>query len=288
MACFRHTIRIRQLESWITGTLYSLDRDPSQVPEATISWFQKRLSDWKESIPPPCDIAPAFGGRPYDGYDYYLHFYYNCQRQLYLPMIMSKSPRYVKECAEACVGVCDTFKKLHRNSVVGYSLWALQTVFLAGLTLIYTTWIQRDSLAPHRVSNALNACNVILYIIVERLPTATRYRDAFEELKESLDHLLSGSAEQSNPRPLPSEGNVAIRQMLKDGLGLYDYENMIINMVTGSSHDQNSAQSSVEILGAEPSIDMGHGDVAHLMDGTNELIAFVEGQEPSHFGTSND
>jgi hypothetical protein len=138
-----------------------------------------------------------------------VHFYYNCLRQLYFPIVLSQRSRYVKECAEACIGVCETFKKLHRNSVVGYSLWALQAVFLAGmiicqksrqcrakrttgLTLIYTIWINPSEIYSQEAIGALNDCNVILYIIVERWPMARKYRDAFEEIKDSVATLVAG------------------------------------------------------------------------------------------------
>lgn len=61
-------------------------------------------------------------------------FFYKCQRLLLYPQLSKKTvaPRFLKECAKACAGVCGTYKRLHQALAVGYSLMSLQTVFMAG------------------------------------------------------------------------------------------------------------------------------------------------------------
>jgi hypothetical protein len=46
----------------------------------------------------------------------------------------SPSPNlpYLQKCVEACGGVCKTYKRLHQNVAVGFSLMALHSVFFAG------------------------------------------------------------------------------------------------------------------------------------------------------------
>lgn len=61
-----------------------------------------------------------------------------------------------------------------------------------GLTLIYTIWINPSEIYSQEAIGALNDCNVILYIIVERWPMARKYRDAFEEIKDSVATLVAG------------------------------------------------------------------------------------------------
>lgn len=56
-------------------------------------------------------------------------------RFLLYPIILSHElvdSRYLKKCAEACGGVCRTYKKLHQVVPVGFSIMALHSVFLAG------------------------------------------------------------------------------------------------------------------------------------------------------------
>ena len=61
-------------------------------------------------------------------------FYYKCQRLLLYPQISQETvnPRFLKQCAKACAGVCGAYKRLHQTVAVGYSFMALQTVFMAG------------------------------------------------------------------------------------------------------------------------------------------------------------
>lgn len=90
----------------------------------------------------------------FDGYDYYVSvsfstsalilrtslilrqmvFYYKCHRFLLYPLVSKLRPnsRYLKACADVCGGVAQTYKRLHQTLSVGYSLMALQTVFMAG------------------------------------------------------------------------------------------------------------------------------------------------------------
>lgn len=61
-------------------------------------------------------------------------FYHKCLRLLLYPQISKTNvaPRFLKECAKACAGICGAYKRLHQTLAVGYSFMALQTVFMAG------------------------------------------------------------------------------------------------------------------------------------------------------------
>jgi hypothetical protein len=76
-------------------------------------------------------------------------------------------------------------------SAVGFSLMALQTVFLASLTLIYCIWISPEDIYNITTSNNLNSCSIVLYIIMERWPGARKYRNAFEGIKHTLIELVA-------------------------------------------------------------------------------------------------
>lgn len=139
-------------------------------------------------------------------------FYYKCHRLLFYPLISKPhvNPRFLKRCAEVCGGVAQTYKRLHQTLAVGYSLMALQTVFMAGkyslkhqrkyilanrpgLTLIYCTWISPEEIFSSATSNDINACSIVLFVITERWPAARKYRDTFEAVKQNvIDPLAEG------------------------------------------------------------------------------------------------
>jgi hypothetical protein len=63
---------------------------------------------------------------------------------------------------------------------------ALHSVFLAGLTLVYCIWISPKEVFGIKTSNDINACSIVLYIITERWPGAKKYRDVFENVKQTV------------------------------------------------------------------------------------------------------
>lgn len=84
---------------------------------------------------------------------------------------------------------------------------ALQTVFMAGkilncvenagrlifsgLTLVYCAWISPTDVYSSIVSNDINACSIVLFVITERWPAARKYRDTFEAVKQIVIDPLS-------------------------------------------------------------------------------------------------
>lgn len=60
--------------------------------------------------------------------------YYKCVRLLLYPQLSKPNLnlQYLKMCAEACAGVCESYKRLHRILRADYSPLSLQSLFLAG------------------------------------------------------------------------------------------------------------------------------------------------------------
>lgn len=133
--------------------------------------------------------------------------YYKTLRILLQPRVYEKGTpsRYLQLCAEACRGLCETYKRLHTRLPVSFTSLSLQSVFLAGkshlkapstytkryltttgLTLIYCMWI--DTSNTQAISNlaALNDCSIMLYVMAERWSAGQRYRDLFELVKQSV------------------------------------------------------------------------------------------------------
>jgi hypothetical protein len=60
--------------------------------------------------------------------------YYKCTRLLLQPQLYETviNERYLTLATEACVGICETYRRLHDYFPVAFSTLSLQTVFLAG------------------------------------------------------------------------------------------------------------------------------------------------------------
>lgn len=228
LSCFIHICRLRRIESQIQQSIYRVD-ESSGTSEVEVDSFIQQLEDWKENI--PRDARQHDADKPttntdtmvIDGYGYYMVYYYKCLRFLLHPLLSAQETnlRFLKKCAGACGDVCQTYKKLHQSIPVGFSLMALHSVFLAGLTLVYCTWISPQEVFNIKTSNDMNACSIVLYIITERWPGAKKYRDTYEAIKQSLLE----SVEESKYEP---------RRVIKRL-----YPDLLPNM---SSHEEGSAE----------------------------------------------
>lgn len=196
LTAFLHILRLRRIESSIQQTIYRVDQK-SNFTDAEIEFYLEQLDKWKRLIPLDAKKQVDRESIAFDGYDYYMIFYYKCHRLLLYPLISKPrvNPRFLKKCAEVCGGVAQTYKRLHQTLSVGYSLMALQTVFMAGLSLIYCTWISPSEIFSSSTSNDINACSIVLFVITERWPAAKKYRDAFEAVKTNvIDPLAEGKS----------------------------------------------------------------------------------------------
>ncbi|PMD60531.1 uncharacterized protein K444DRAFT_528507 [Hyaloscypha bicolor E] len=238
LSCFIHICRLRRIESQIQQSIYRVDNS-TNATEFEVESFIRQLEQWKDKIPRDArrhnadKATTTTDTKLIDGYGYYMVYYYKCMSFLLHPLLSTKDTnlRFLKLCAEACGDVCQTYKKLHQSIPVGFSLMALHSVFLAGLTLVYCTWISPQEVFSIKTSNNMNACSIVLYIITERWPGAKKYRDTYEAVKQSL--LESVEENKYEPRRaikrlypdlLPSmtsneEGSSEVTQIVADMAG---------------------------------------------------------------------
>ncbi|EXJ90263.1 hypothetical protein A1O1_03362 [Capronia coronata CBS 617.96] len=214
--------RLRQIESDIQQTIYRVDKSGGPVSECVTDEFLARLEQWKSMIPPDTHNLKDVGDVPYDGYDFYMIFYFKCQRLLLYPLISDPNvaPRFLKECARACAGVCGAYRRLHQTLPVGYSFMAVQTVFMAGLTLAYCIWISPDDIFDLTASNGIHDCSIVLFVIAERVHSAKKYRNAFEVIRQRLiDQKISS---QTHASRRPREAVVGLTEELAPSVHTFD------------------------------------------------------------------
>ncbi|KAK5655169.1 hypothetical protein OQA88_6068 [Cercophora sp. LCS_1] len=187
LSSFIHIVKLRRIESSIQQSIYRVDKDFA-VSDDIIDAFLAKLETWKTQIPTDAHRKRDLPDQPFDGYDYYMVFYYKTLRLLLYPQISKTpaNPRFLKACASACAGLCRTYKRLHESLAVGYSTMSLQSVFMAGLTLAYCIWISPDDIFDISTNNGIHDCSIILFVIAERLQAAKKYRNAFEVIRQRL------------------------------------------------------------------------------------------------------
>lgn len=178
--------KLRRIESRVQHSIYRADKPlPSLQPK--LEGLYKELQEWKtsvlESLPPGVDR------------NYPMLHYNRAVRLLVQPFLSILPPTdpYHQICLRAAGDICQAHKRLHQSLDYGHSFIAVQTVFVAGITLLHGIWMQGHLVWSVPLSNDVRACSLVLFAMTERAPWVAKYRDAFEILVDaSMEKLQSG------------------------------------------------------------------------------------------------
>ncbi|KAL2788696.1 fungal-specific transcription factor domain-containing protein [Aspergillus keveii] len=181
----RYLIKLRRIDSRIQHKIYRADR-PLHSLRSKMNALFLELEEWKASA------LQRFTGPDLD----YPMLHYNRALRLliqpFLPSLPLTDP-YFHICLRAAGDICQTHKRLHQTLEYGHSFLAVQTVFMAGITLLYALWTHSDRVWSVRISNDIRACSTVLFVMGERATWVKKYRDAFELLVNAAMEKLQGS-----------------------------------------------------------------------------------------------
>jgi hypothetical protein len=122
----------------------------------------------------------------------------------FLPTLEPPDPRFAAGATSAAC-VCNAYKRLNQQKILSYTMMALHSCFVAGLTLVYCLWKDR-SLFSYDALEATRACSQCLTIFGEKWPGAVKYRDIFDALSGSLFKTIVSPASGANGQaPYPLE-----------------------------------------------------------------------------------
>ncbi|KAH9229937.1 hypothetical protein K456DRAFT_1919672 [Colletotrichum gloeosporioides 23] len=200
MKPFIHIIKLRRIQSRIHRRVYRVDKDvfagsPDQRAklDSKMTAIRGELDEWARTIPhPPKDsksITWMYDPESayHDSREFFNLQYHKSILSLFtvlLPTLNTSDPRFVT-CARSAACVCTTYKRLNQQKTLSYTMMALHSCFIAGLTLVYCLWRDR-SLFSYDALEATRACSQSLTIFGEKWPGAVKYRDIFDALSGSL------------------------------------------------------------------------------------------------------
>ncbi|KAE8353058.1 hypothetical protein BDV28DRAFT_165200 [Aspergillus coremiiformis] len=178
-------IRIRRIDSKIQHKIYRADR-PLHFLRSKMDHLFLELEEWKQSA------LLRFSGSDLD----YPMLHFNRALRLliqpFLPSLPLSNP-YYHICLRAAGEICQAHKRLHQTLEYGHSFLAVQTVFMAGITLLYALWTHTNEVWSVQMSNDIRACSTVLFVMGERAAWVKKYRDAFELLVNAAMEKLEGS-----------------------------------------------------------------------------------------------
>ncbi|ABN65734.2 predicted protein [Scheffersomyces stipitis CBS 6054] len=183
------TSKMRRIEGEIFNYFYSGRRDGAH--SIIFEGLLNSLETWVSNLPPRAKVEEVLKGE--ECYEYFLLLYHRARLMLLLPKLTSDSfpglPRNqaLTECRLAAGGICRAYKVLFKGSILGFSSYALNTIFLAGVTLLYYLWNQGDS-AMSNIQQDIRACSSLLLVFAERLPEAKSNSELFDNLADTVEN----------------------------------------------------------------------------------------------------
>ncbi|WYZ33939.1 hypothetical protein EsH8_I_000215 [Colletotrichum jinshuiense] len=218
MEPFIHIIKLRRIQSRIHRRVYRVDKDvfagsPDERAklDSKMAAIRDELDEWARTIPhPPKDARTITWmydpeSAYYDSRDFFNLQYHKSVLSLYtvlLPTLDTSDTRFVTT-ARSAACVCTAYKRLNQQKTLSYTMMALHSCFIAGLTLVYCLWRDR-SLFSYDALESTRACSQSLTIFGEKWPGAVKYRDIFDAVSGSLFKTIvdPSSASGSVPKPL--------------------------------------------------------------------------------------
>lgn len=181
-----YLIQLRRIDSRIQHKIYRADK-PLHTLRSKMDRLFLELQEWRESA-----LLRNFSGSDLD----YTTLHYNRALRIliqpFLPALSLADP-YYHICLNAAGDICQTHKRLHQTLEYGHSFLAVQTVFMAGITLLYALWTHTNEVWSVRMSNDIRACSTVLFVMGERAAWVKKYRDAFELLVNAAMEKLEGN-----------------------------------------------------------------------------------------------
>lgn len=171
-------------EAQIQRTVYRVDRKIVAL-QSKMHRLLADLEAWRHTIPPTLQASER---------DRVMLHYHRAVRLLLQPFLATLDPgsEIFRKCADAAGQICQIHKRLHQTPEYGHSFVAVHTVFVSGITLLYTLWRGKGSVWSFGISNDIRAASCVLSIMGERAPWIRRFRDTFDVMVEATMTTLQG------------------------------------------------------------------------------------------------
>ncbi|KAK1724888.1 hypothetical protein CaCOL14_001875 [Colletotrichum acutatum] len=225
---FIHIIKLRRIQSKIHHRVYRVDKDVfsgSREDRARLDSkmgdIRAELDEWVRTVPHPPKDAGTISwmydpeSAYHDSRDFFNLQYHKSVLSLYtvlLPALNTSDSRFLTT-ARSAACVCTAYKRLNQQKTLSYTMMALHSCFIAGLTLVYCIW--RDHiLFSYDTLEATRACSQSLTIFGEKFRGAVKYRDIFDALSGSLFKIIVDPLTGPDDRSKPLDVDLGVDSMV--------------------------------------------------------------------------
>jgi hypothetical protein len=194
--------QLHVFEARIQRTVYRVDRKITAL-QPKMYGLMADLEAWHHVVPPTLPARER---------DRIMLHYHRAMRLLLQPFLATLDPAsdVFRKCADSAGQICQIHKRLHQTEY-GHSFVAVHTVFVSGITLLYTLWRGKGAMWSFGISNDIRAASCVLSIMGERAPWIRKFRDTFDIMVEATMAVLQGdgSAREHRAGSLHNSGAAA-------------------------------------------------------------------------------
>ncbi|KAJ0110287.1 uncharacterized protein J7T55_000720 [Diaporthe amygdali] len=208
LSTFLHTVELRQIQSKIQRTLY-----PVKMANAidTVLLEQERyslrlaLDDWIARAPRYSKPTQATFQSP----DWFQIAYSHGLLLLYRPSPACPiiSLESLQICADSAISLISSYSSLYAKNKITYTWIALQSLFMASVTMLYTLWVSpeiRKSTRKVVVQSNVRSCLALFDAMEDHWPLAQKFYSIIDRLGQAAVGLF----DPNNDAPSPLSSNL--------------------------------------------------------------------------------
>ncbi|KAJ5605979.1 hypothetical protein N7510_008760 [Penicillium lagena] len=257
-----YLFKLRRIDSRIQNKIYRADRSLFSL-QSKMDPLYLELQEWKN------EAFLRFGENDLE----YPMLHYNRAVRLliqpFLPLLPTSDP-YYHICLRSAGEICQSHKRLHQTLEYGHSFLAVQTVFMAGITLLYALWTHTDEVWSVQMSNDIRACSTVLFVMSERASWVKKYRDAFELLVNASMEKLQGNE---------TARNAGMAELMTAQRGWTNLNTAIPGMDSGEKFAPANPTGLAPDTTAGPGVGIGVNDTDHAVRMALQLAPWIDQDE---------
>lgn len=192
--------------------LYHLPGDSSffpwpDNPTEQQARIQQSLNNWWQEVSNDAFGFPSLDNRQREVWKIKLGLkYHTTLVLLFQPSQVIRQPasEALQACFDSAAGILDGYQRLHDLHGLHFGWRAVQNIFAAGATLIYSFWTSqtvREKASPETMSKNLRSCSTLLTIGGEWWPSARNGQASFGSVADlTMKRLYMADASNKAPR----------------------------------------------------------------------------------------
>ncbi|RBA20603.1 hypothetical protein FPRO05_08050 [Fusarium proliferatum] len=204
--------RLDRIVSDIKLHLYHLPGDSSffpwpDNPTEQQARIQQSLNNWWQEVSNDAFGFPSLDNRQREVWKIKLGLkYHTTLVLLFQPSQVIRQPasEALQACFDSAAGILDGYQRLHDLHGLHFGWRAVQNIFAAGATLIYSFWTSqtvREKASPETMSKNLRSCSTLLTIGGEWWPSARNGQASFGSVADlTMKRLYMADASNKAPR----------------------------------------------------------------------------------------